>query len=295
MYMTIKVLFADTQYAITNRESTYEQPLNPSTSERPAGAGRIGSNFPQIEGKLHQMGALLRTLEPQSGANGRIPVAICSQSSPSSSQSNNSSTSSSSHARARIGGKSGLPLALFFEIKAPMTARLCAVGGAKSSLELLLHNYSCARSAGSARVGMAGQGWGGEQDTNPIPFSDRSNLAGGLSLHYYAEQCRLGAALASTVGGAAQDIAGYELVGAQTGARKRGCDNGVSPAKRARTDQGQVGPDMSEPLREDQDIDTPHCPPGMWRDFRKRRSPRLAKRMKVVRRAEVFLLFGRVG
>ena len=124
---------------------------------------------------------------------------------------------------------------------------------------------------------MAGQGWGGEQDTNPIPLSDRSNLAGGLSLHYYAEQCRLGAPLASTVGGGAQEIAGYELVGAQTGARKRGCDNGVSPAKRTRTDEGHVGPDMSQPLREDQEIDSHPCPPGNGGTFRTRRSPQMGK------------------
>ena len=66
-------------------------------------------------------------------------------------------------------------------------------------------------------------------NSNPMPFSDRSNLAGGLSFDYYAEQSGVGA-------GAEGVWVGVE--GAQIG--KRGCDDGGSPAKRMRTDTGHA-------------------------------------------------------
>ena len=92
-------------------------------------------------------------------------------------------------------------------------------------------------------------------DANPVPFSDRSNLSpavlGGLSSHYFAQECSLGAALASSVGGVAQGFdhamggPGGGVVHAVHGGEfglplqhptgKRGFDGDVSPAKRVRT------------------------------------------------------------
>jgi hypothetical protein len=101
---------------------------------------------------------------------------------------------------------------------------------------------------------------GAGEERNQIPFSDRSNLSpavlGGLCSHYFAQECSLGAALASSVGGVAQGVPSDHVMGGHSGGAvhavhggefglalqhptgKRMFDGDVSPAKRARNTVG---------------------------------------------------------